>query len=92
MTLRGKNPDRDGKIEAGSLFFDICGGKIDGGTPHMGSETGIADGGVNSVLALLHSGIRKAYNDDTGIPMPGIDFNFNGLGIHPVNRAAVNLG
>jgi hypothetical protein len=58
----------------------------------MGSETGIADGGMDPVLALRHGCVRKAYDDDTGVTMPGVDFNLDGIGVDPVNRPAVDLG
>jgi hypothetical protein len=57
MILRGENPDGDRQIEAWPLLFDISRGEIDGRSPDMGSETGIADGGMDPVLALLHDAL-----------------------------------
>ena len=42
---------------------------------------------MDAVLAFLDGGVRQADDDDRGVAVAGVNFDFHGIGVHPVHRA-----
>ena len=73
-------------------FLDICRCQVDGGPAHMRAKAGIADRGMDPVLALLDGGIGQAHDHNGRVTVSRIDFDFDGVGVHSIHRPAINLG
>lgn len=61
---------RDGQLVGRTLPADGGGRKIDNDAMMMGEvQSGVLEGGLHALAALLHSGVGRTDNDDRGSPL-----------------------
>ena len=88
----GDHGHGDGQVETGSFLFNIRRGQVDGGASEGEGEPGIDQGGHDAVARFLDGGIGQADNHDDGVAEAGIDFDFDRVGLDPVNRGRTDFG
>ena len=79
-------------VENRTFLLDVRRGQIDRQAFLGHLEPRIEDGGIDPVLAFLDRRIGQAHDDCLRVAPTRVDFNFHGVGINTVNRAAMNFG
>src|SRR4030095_12471275 len=83
---------RDWQVEAGPLFLDIGGGKIDGGAAARPVIAAIRNCRRDPVAALFHSGIWQANDDNIRISAGAVYFDLDFVRGDALNRLVINFG
>lgn len=92
LTFFPENSKGNGKIIGGSLFFDVCGSKIDRNTTTARKTISrIFYGTPNSLSTFLDSSISKSHNHELPYARHYINFYFDEISVDSINGCRKEL-
>ena len=83
---------RDGQIKTRPFLFHVGRREVDRRVAHRKFVPGIRQRGRNAVARFLHRRVGQADDDDKRVAITGVDLDFDGIGINPIQRGRTNPG